>query len=347
MDFMFGITEFSIFNVSTSPEHTGFQYFKNYAINLVEEINNDLSLEKKYPFSFNFQTLFFFDGEAFHKDETDYISINDGVVFSTFEVFYEMLCHCSVLPYLPPNELIFNTNLYYHFDNEQYDYTIKYPFNKERRIIAEYMAMFAIKFIILHEIGHHYNGHIMYLNSSNHKTNALNHENSCVSLLDLQTLEMDADAFAISRLIYEILVLLSEDNRICQILKSIDDIFTLFVISIHTLFLIFKKEGQGTTNSHFSPYLPSFIRSAINIDCAKTNIFFKAQGIITSEKFLEIAKKSVCDAEEYFYSLYGISHIDDAKDLLERDTSPQINIFNNWSVLRKKLEPFARLRLAD
>ncbi|WP_039785148.1 hypothetical protein, partial [Paenibacillus riograndensis] len=68
---------------------------------------------------------------------------------------------------------------------------------------------------------------------------------------------------------------------------------------------------------------------------------------ITSEKFLEIAKKSVCDAEEYFYSLYGISHIDDAKDLLERDTSPQINIFNNWSVLRKKLEPFARLRLAD
>lgn len=353
MNQLSGLTEYSIFNILQSPNCTGFQYFKNYAISVVEEINIALYQQQaKNTFHLDFKTLFHFDGESYHEDGVDHVIINDGVVITTFEVFYNILSRYPILPYLSPTPAALGYNLIYNFNNEQYQTTINFPIDRERRIIAEYMAMFAIKFIILHEIGHHYNGHILYRDSLVQNITKLNTftnnlAKSHKELLDLQTMEMDADAFAISRLIDETLILISNDTRLFSILKCVDDIYVIFIIAIQTLFLIFKKEQKTEEDHWYSPYFPTFPRGCINLDCAKTNIAFKAKGIITPDKFVELTNSSFIAAEKYFYSLYGVNHYQDAIDYEESMSAHIKEVEKNWVLLREKLIPFARVRLAQ
>jgi len=338
-----GITEYSIFNLLQSPEGTGYQYFKNYALEIVENINKELSpSDAKYSFIFNFDNYFSFDSVAFHEDGVDYVTINDGVILTTFEVFYNILTHYPVLAHLkagPAGALGYN--LFYNYENQQYQTNINFPIDSQRKTIAEYMAMFAIKFMILHEIGHHYNGHVLYINSIEEAVEPTD------SMLDQQTMEMDADAFAMSRLIDETLILLKTDVRICSILKSIDDLFVIFNIAIHTLSLIFKKENKVQYDASSSPYFSTFVRSCFNLDCAKTNILYKAQGIITPERYMDLIDNSFIAAEKYFNSLYNVSHYQDAKDFGKSITEHMENVQQNWKQLRKQLLPFARVPLAD
>jgi len=125
------------------------------------------------------------------------------------------------------------------------------------------------------------------------------------------------------------------------------DIFLLFIIAIQILFLIFKKEQKTEENDYSSPYFPTFPRGCINLDCAKTNIAFKAKEIITPDKFSELTHSSIISAERYFYSLYGVNHYQDAKNYEEKMSAHINAVQKNWGLLREKLIPFARVRLAN
>ena len=128
-------------------------------------------------------------------------------------------------------------------------------------------------------------------------------------------------------------------------------VFTTFEvfynIDIQTLFLIFKKEQKTEDDDYSSPYFPTFPRGCINLDCAKTNIAFKAKEIITPDKFSELTHSSVISAERYFYSLYGINHYQDVKNYEEKMSAHINAVHKNWGLLREKLMKSIRISRAS
>lgn len=343
MDSISGITEYSIFNVIESPDKTGYQYFKLYAENIIEQLNKAYSAMPtiRCPFEFEYISFFDFSSGAYHEEGVDKVVINDGVLITTFQVFYSIFSKFPVLSFFNDSTTgDLEVNFLYEFkNNQQYEVALQYPIELERRILAEYTASIAIKFVILHEIAHHYDGHILYLDSCA--------DNPCksISILDFQTMEMDADAFAISRLIDEMLILLKTDTRLCSIIKKAEDLFVMFSFAISVLFLIINDEDIKEVNDISSTYLSTLLRLSMCLDCAKVNIKHKAKGIITESVFEDIYKKTIPASNQY-YSLFGKSHYEDAMKYNKETSKIFGEINENWIKLRKELLPYARIPLA-
>ena len=355
---IFGQSEFSLFNINGSvPEVKAYDYYKQYAI---EAVNNLISVnqlqDKNIKFNFDYIQYFDIDGISDYLDGTDIVKINEGVLLKTYKTFYTLASCYSILDDLQnTNNGSIGIKLCYTFaDEQQYEMEYHVPLDKKRKIIAEYMSMFAIKFAILHEIGHLFDGHVFYHRSYNEliiedKYTMTSQINSPISSLDYQTMEMDADAFAISRIIEEIIIMLQEDTLIKSVLNNSNDIFTLFVYSLHCFFKLIKDERKQSLDFKKSTHLPRWIREVINLDCAKTNIKYKAQNIISEYEFEDIIKNACLKAENQYNAI--TTQTIDKHEIIEQSSEEVLNhynnITNNWKFLRIKLYPYARARLAN
>jgi len=351
LQIILGITDFSL--IDSKLDIKAFDYYKEYANSLINKLNIESivydSKNPLYKFDFDYLNYFYIDGYVDHKNQTDIVRINEGVIFKIVKMFYSILSHFPILPHLKESfSESFGMRLFYVFDKQKFEMEYRLPVDRKRKIIAEYLSMFAIKYIILHEIGHLYNGHIFLVLknvSLSSQISMLNNKNFSIKALDLQTMEMDADAFAISRLIDESLVMIEKDKLLLSVLDNKLEIYFLLIYAIHCLFLLIKEEQNGNNLSH----LPRLVRDMINLDCAKTNIIFKANNIITGKKFMEMAYSSYFEAEQNYNIVFNkITNMDEINEC----TNPQVlnnvkMVEANWVVLKEKLKPYARIRLAD
>lgn len=109
--------------------------------------------------------------------------------------------------------------------------------------IAEYLAKFAIEIIVAHEIGHLYNGHTEYYFTLQQELNSgISEKRREQCLLDLRTLEYDADAYAVNRVLEEVVYLIECQDKILNLLESKEKVLDLLMHAIHGLCFLMRIE---------------------------------------------------------------------------------------------------------
>lgn len=221
--------------------------------------------------------------------EYDIITVNEGTIIKIYGFFYRLVNRVSPFPplagELKPHVLIENRIT---FDNSQFPQIsiseeLVLSDDPRRNNLAEFLSMFAIKWIIAHEIGHVYNGHTKYYLETRNKIKQLDPIKDSEELkqcyLDLQTMEMDADTFASNRIMEEALAL----HDTC---KSLDlqnplDFLKLPVFAIHGVFYIFRD--YRTKDSFNREHPPTFIRESMSMGAAKAAL--ESHGIYKTDDF--------------------------------------------------------------
>lgn len=224
------------------------------------------------------------------EGEYDKITVNEGTIMKIYGFFYRLVNRVSPFPplsgELKPHVLIENKVT---FDNPQFPHIsisdeLVLSDDPRRNNLAEFLSMFAIKWIIAHEIGHVYNGHTKYYLETRRKINQLNPINDCEELkqcyLDLQTMEMDADTFASNRIIEEALALQNTCKSLVD-LENPSDFLKLPIFAIHGVFYIFRN--YRTKNSFNEEHPPTFIRESMSMGAAKAAL--ESHGIYKTDNF--------------------------------------------------------------
>lgn len=341
--FQDGFTEFSYFNIC-----------KKITYNFYNERMDDKNLN-----------LFYSDDEELNacacvdKNNNDYLIINAGTFVEVFALMKTAFSQKDLFYEIGDSSIETNNIIFGEYDEElkQVSYTGK-PKDEYRDFISNYCCFnFVLKFIALHEMGHIVDGHTRLLNKLYAKPEiymrlekAINNKMYC---LDRRTLEMDADAVAISALFDHVATTYKDciGKEPLDRLKSPEDIFKLWSFSIAILFMYFEVNAP----SEYDPngyYLPNNARFKLAMLAAKENAkLFIKHGIV---KELEPNKNKIISAI--------INGIDEASRLIERIFNIKLDwlstfedekfdfysneVLNNWdNRLKKKLEKYARVTL--
>lgn len=222
--------------------------------------------------------------------EYDQITVNEGTIIKIYGFFYRLVNRVSPFPplsgELKPHVLIENKVT---FDNPQFPQVsisdeLVLSDDPRRNNLAEFLSMFAIKWIIAHEIGHVYNGHTKYYLEMKKKIAQLNPAKDDAQIkqcyLDLQTMEMDADTFASNRIMEEALALYGTDKKLVS-LENPSDFLKIPIFAIHGVFYLFRD--YRTKNSFNISHPPAFVREAMAMGAAKAAL--ESHKILKTDEF--------------------------------------------------------------
>lgn len=287
--------------------NTCYDYYKGFATKLVENFspaNNTFNRKEIKILDFDYLWESSVNAGSVEGVTKDCIEINEGTILQLYGLFYKLNTRMMTVKLSQEIMDITEINSTIIFENESEPARpIKCRMILSDNImlnnIAEYMAMFAIKFIIAHEIGHAFNGHTKYYLETRDKIAQDNSPDRLDDLyLDLQTMEMDADSFAICRVIDDIVNIYNSNDKILDILKDPKDIFKLLIYSVHGIFYIFREGDKGNYRQKEHP--PSFMREALILDSMKAYFKQYIKIEISEEYFtknLPVIEKQFCQAD--------------------------------------------------
>lgn len=262
------------------------------------------------------------------------------------------------------NTLLYEKNINFYTivsgGDEKYDL-------KKANFYLDLMHSISCRLIIYHELGHIFNGHLDYYQSLSTSPQKLSlfmdtHKNQ-LSPLESQVLEMDADAFAATRLIGQLTYLPninSINNAAPAILKNQIHALLLVIISSCITFSImglgYKREQMNYLESK---YLPLRTRQDYYVRCALQAYKVLNKGDYdTDPELLDITfyREVLYNVEQYVNLYYREAlgfqkmEIDSSNNRNEMDEalikhSDFLNIF--WTdKMRNKLLPFSYFYLA-
>lgn len=182
--------------------------------------------------------------------------------------------------------------------------------NPCRENLSFFAALIAIRFVFTHEVGHIVNGHTrlmydMYMNSKIFMSKEISN-NNVQYCLDRRTLEMDADAFAATSSIDNILTLFNQNNAGLEDMQisSIEDLLELWGFSIACVFLMFELGGKTNYDLN-SYYLPNDARYLLAIDAARQTLLSYIRNKVISytvdvKIYDSAVTKGLIEAEKFF-----------------------------------------------
>ncbi len=270
--------KFQFFNINNMD--TCYDYYKSYTEMLVDQMSPDNNIyNKKNRKEFIFKYLWdeSVNAGSIEKYENDFLQINEGTILKIYNFFYMLNTRNNTLGLSLEKCIEININMYYKNkkNNEEIKTKMILSDNKLRNNLAEYMAMFAIKFLTAHEIGHIFNGHTAHYLHVREEIKKLNN-NICKDqlYLDLQSMEMDADVFGINRVVDEIVYMINNKDDIFNILKNSEDIFVLLLYAIHGLFYLWRLENgyDNMCNYKYKEHPPMFIREGLIYGAASEHL---------------------------------------------------------------------------
>lgn len=193
--------EFQYFNIDNLDYmNKVYDYYVKYAQSLIDMMSpeNNIFNEKnikELDFSYAWESRL--NAGSHESGRRDIIRINEGTIMKIYAFFYTLMAKGKILGIDSVESTVLELNLIAHNDIEE---NIVVPMvlcgSEKRNNIAEYMARFAIEFLVGHEIGHAFNGHTKYYSTILKNIEKEHDEKEREQLfLDLQTLEVDADAF--------------------------------------------------------------------------------------------------------------------------------------------------------
>ena len=226
-------------------------------------------------------------------------------------------------------------------------------------------SLMALRFIYGHELGHLYDGHTEYIRTLYSIPNMqmivkkglanVNAKQAERYALDRRTLEMDADAFAASMSIVNIIMsyLQRENQKFPFIwLKSPVEIFSLWSFSIQSIFLLFEYNA-GSKYDKFSYYLPNEARGILAFSAALNTLdnyikhgIFMCNGVIYSEVERQIAN-GIAEADKIFNATYGTNYNFIEKTIGNKEYGIYADeVLKHWNEnLYSKIKKFARVPL--
>ncbi|GLI09304.1 hypothetical protein YDYSG_53360 [Paenibacillus tyrfis] len=355
------LTGKSVFNTEYYSANSFFNIYIKYFNSIVNGFNsNPTSLNKHIKRNFNFGYFedLSFGGKAFINEETDFVYLNCGTIVYIHDLFLKLLANPTVFPEIGTpsiNDYIIHKEPEINNGENQIIFH-NGPSDSLRQDLALFLSHLALTYVTLHELGHHYNGHMLYLNTVlNENSLDMDNNSSTLNPLDYQTLEMDADAFAATTSINFIFFNLPEYQKnlfppsLIQIIKE-SDILKYWIFSIHSLFCFLNKNNFNAENFADKKYLPLRIRQFLNFDIAYTTLASIIGDNLPRKDYEFLLQNTVVYTEEKFNQTFEKNM--DELDLLSSTSTTVLNhvtkINDHWkNSIKPKLEKFSRATLAE
>lgn len=253
-----------------------YRFYEKFARGIINELqpkNNPYNQKDIKQLDFTYKWDSRVNASALEK-ENDIITVNEGTIIKIYSFFYRLINKCKPFPplsgELKPYVLIENRITFDNKPQASISEELVLSDDPLRNSLAEFLSMFAIKWIIAHEIGHVYNGHTKYYLETKNKIKELSPRGNSKELkqcyLDLQTMEMDADAFASTRIMEEAYVLHCKNKNLVN-LQNPFDFLKLPIFAIHGVFYIFRD--YRTKDSFNMEHPPTFIRESMSMASLK------------------------------------------------------------------------------
>lgn len=295
-----------------------------------------------------------FNACAFKNQGLYFIGINIGVVQILKKLFGYILSHPKLLTEIGDsskeieknilnNVLITDHNYFRLFMN--YDVEIDDPIDETRKAYSKKLLTYALEFLILHEYGHITNGHVDYFSNRKGTSFIFEFSQNQEKNLLMQTLEMDADAFAAN---YVGRRLLFNDDPIYQFFELKEDLKQKCYASYFMFRLFGKKEYDLSKLEKCSHPVPGI----------RQNILFTT---IFSLYIQELKGQLMQEEEVKGFMMEIIDECETAlKQISDKTFTPVpmsillthegnrhfINIMENWQNVRPLLEPYSKIKLA-
>ena len=244
-----GNTEFSFLKGFDKPVQIN-KYYSDFVESFITELSQ--AINEPYYVIFGYlddpeiNAGCLYNGNAYH------IFLNQGALLQLYRYASILACNYKTIDLKKG----FSVNAKEHKltvqmnDNESPELSTEMELSSDPvdNVLADYIAMIAVKFVIAHEIGHIVEGHLRYLMKTNKRDNVrLNMSEifyESVNAKTLQCLEIDADSFACCYLMSYLQKDLINDKSLLNIVQDTSDIYKLVGISIHSVFYLigFNKD---------------------------------------------------------------------------------------------------------
>lgn len=330
-------------------------YYKTEAIHMLQRMH--------IPFT----DIYFINNPNFNALATinkhiDFIGINLGTIFIIEDLFFRMMSHPQILPSVGDvskenAKKIFNAKI---VNAEQlliakpYQEAIQ-PNDQTRYFFAISLAKNAFLYIILHELGHLYSGHLHYV--KNYSNNLMVVESNDIdykklSELDYQTLELDADSYSLNNCIKYLLALGNNQNIIknnfVSFFKTPYDITFNMCFSVQSIFTLYDINDYNPESFGQLKHPPIGIRQkhmALFL-CQILEMIFGKQDI---EKFWDAVALGSGDSMQAFdfISESPVNHANFVNSFKEEIDKQHLDkILYNWQYVRPTLAKYSRIKLA-
>lgn len=344
--------EFQFFNFQDlSNMNKVFDYYKKYAEQILALNNSESNVYNKKvnkAFDWNYAWNFSINAGSRENHYTEQLQLSEGTICRIYAFFYQWVNQSCVFE--SDNEIVeaIHINLTEHFIEDEFCETISMSTSLRKNNIAEYLAKFAIEIIVAHEIGHLYNGHTEYYFALQQELK-LDISEKCREqcFLDLRTLEYDADAYAVNRVLEEVIYLIECQDKILNILESKENVLDLLMYAIHGLcFLMRIEENERIDQNVKLDHPHPIIREVCMISALKQH-FKKLQEIGNVGYEYDFEKGIIMQNAEN--TMCAIKHRDprDLKEILQNKFEILQNGCNeldlNWKRVAKYIKTSSRL----
>jgi hypothetical protein len=315
-------------------------------------------LKPSYPnlpdINFNFIDTLLLNACATKYKGKYFIGLNIGSFFLLHDMFLEMFASNDILPHLGnislETEEKKNLKAMYNWEGKicfNPNDVMSMPLDIERiKYAAEYGQM-AVQFFLLHELGHIIRGHTDYksrLNENSFLSELNNKENNNGILSWVsQTLEMDADSFAINRilLIDEGRLANMEANNFKPIYKDWGTVILHEMFVIYSAFKLWDIDVLDIDKAQEYSHPPNSIRISL-MEINIVSIFLEKYKSENIKNIISKIRESSKIAEDAFVKItFKLSTHDTfiMNTIMGQDYIKYIRY--NWNKVRPLLEPFA------
>ena len=333
-----------------------YHYFSDLAENQKEPSYHVTSQATKFEFVIRENDEI--NGKAWCENDVDHVEINSGVIELFYHYFTAVMEHDKV-NFLRPLNLDKDESILKEYSYEGIFFNNGIAEIFDSKIIddgkAKLLGIFTSRFIVLHELGHVFNGHCSFLKNELHigdlqfipmyfenTKGQLNRKNA----LDFRTLEMDADAFAATQSILHVILLYMEVDEQVDVKIDRESLFYWWAFAVHSHFLICEDRFMDQEYNKEMTHLPSSARWCLvcnlTIDVIDLSDFLPED----KEKMKNLIMRGAIDAEIKFNSikLTNYNWIDETINNFHFiEYTEEVN--RNWDKLRDRLQKYARLTL--
>lgn len=318
--------------------------YHEYVKNFVESLNSNplIVKERIRPLKIHILTDNSVNAKTRIEDQYDIIEINIGTITEIHNVFFHLCEHpeffpnigdckdCKITalikPHIKSSRIVFYNGVH----------------DKKRQELAFALSFLAITFILNHEVGHHFNGHVLF--DSKHSFSAFGEQSIIVpnqnDCLISQVLEMNADGFACTSAMQQ---LLSESSLILGA-KNHKELLDLWFHAISVLFLSLETCQRAELSAGL--YLPNFYRLVF---CANTSIdvlkklmpFFDKE--IYNQQFISVLNNCIA----IYKQIKPIDFLNLIIRDLQADDYYNDVILSEWTNIRPTLSQYARVPLPE
>ena len=320
---------------------------------IIKYCESSLPSEKRADIYFELVATDEFKAFAFEEGDDEYVAVSFGVPLLFYEVFCFLFANPEILAFVGNAQAEVFSDL--HLERLSLSFPNWYrgglcgitPKDNARRIFARHLAEVALWFILFHEIGHLRQGHVKLLRAM-HENQTAYRELEDYQFLTRQTLEMDADSYAI----YQIMLLASRmptteklHPELAPFFASKKSCFLLYLFAVSvTVRLQDDQQCDFMKPNQNHPPLPMRLMMWTSTAFANNQIL----NLMSREDFLETVNSASAEADKIAQIITGKPALN--RGLL-RATEPDANeratkFLQHWKVVRPHLLPFARSGIA-